>query len=267
LLNHVTQTLAPDEIAVADAGFKIKAFQSARIRRYVVRLAKNFTACRNRPAPYKGRGRFPVYGEIVRPLARTYKDKRLDATPPDSEETWIFEGRLIRAEIWTDLVLPGVKPGPDAQTFNVVAIYDPRYAEPLLLASPIELAARSLSGLYRDRWPVEQLPLAAKQMIGAHRQFVFARESCQRLPELALLAGSILTYLAATLPAIPTGFWDRCPAPTPGRLRRALMGVDFPKSYPLPGRIREKASVTGHLLKGILAHRRTTDVQKHENAA
>ena len=49
---------------------------------------------------------------------------------------------------------------------------------------------------------IEQLPLAAKQMIGAHRQFVSASESCQRLPELALLAGSILTYLAATLAAI-----------------------------------------------------------------
>jgi len=55
------------------------------------------------------------------------------------------------------------------------------------------------------------VPLAAKQMIGLHRQFVFAPESCQRLPELALLAGNILTYLAAVLPPMPTDFWDQHP--------------------------------------------------------
>ena len=39
---------------------------------------------------------------------------------------------------------------------------------------------------------MEQVPLAAKQMIGAHRAFVFGGESRSRLPELALLAGNIL---------------------------------------------------------------------------
>jgi len=92
-------------------------------------------------------------------------------------------------------------------------------------------------------------------MLGAHRQFVSAPDSCQRLPELTLLAGSILTYFAATHPAIPTGFWDRNPKPTPGRLRRTLAALPFPKTYPLPARFRKKASVTAHLLKGILARR------------
>jgi hypothetical protein len=50
------------------------------------------------------------------------------------------------------------------------------------------------------------LPLISKHMVGAQRQFVSAEESCYRLPELSLLAGSILTFLAATLPPIPTGF-------------------------------------------------------------
>jgi hypothetical protein len=35
-------------------------------------------------------------------------------------------------------------------------------------------------------------------MVGAHRQFVHNPESVQRLPELALLAGSILSFLTAT---------------------------------------------------------------------
>jgi len=92
--------------------------------------------------------------------------------------------------------------------------------------------------------------------LGAGRQFVFASESQQRLPELALLAGSMVTYLAATLPATPTGFGDRQPKPTPGRLRRVLARTPFPKSFPLPERIRKKASVADHLPKGILGHRR-----------
>ena len=126
------------------------------------------------------------------------------------------------------------------------------------LPGPVFTAGgKALRGLYRDRWPVEQVPSAGKQMLGGARQFVFAPESCQRLPELNLLAGAIVTYLAATLPAVPTGFWDRNPKPTPGRLRRLLARVNFPKSYPLPERIRKKDSVCDHLPKGILGHRRT----------
>ena len=55
----------------------------------------------------------------------------------------------------------------------------------------------------------------AKQMLGAARQCVFAEASRLRLPELALLAGSLLAYIAATQPAVPTGFWDRTPRSPP----------------------------------------------------
>jgi hypothetical protein len=53
----------------------------------------------------------------------------------------------------------------------------------------------------------------------------------------------MVTYLAATLPATPTGFGDRQPQPMPGRLRRVLARTPFLKSFPLPERIRKKASV------------------------
>ena len=138
----------------------------------------------------------------------------------------------------------------DSPTFRLIVIHDPRWTEPLVLASTLPVAARTLRDLYLDRWPVEQLPLAAKQMLGAARAFVSAPETCQRLPEVALLAGSILTYLAATLPAFPTGSWDRRPRPTPGRLRRLLARTLFPTAFRLPDRIRQKASVTAHLPKG-----------------
>ena len=255
LLRWVKRHLAAEDVALMDAGVKLADVQAAGVERYVLRLATNFTARRNYPAPYSGKGRIPIYGERIRPLKRSYKGKTIAASIPDRVETWTENGVTMRAEIWEDVILPGVVPGPDAKTFRVYAIYDPAYATPWLLATTLNLKAATVKAMYRDRWPVEQIPLAAKQMVGAHRQFVHADESIQRLPELALLAGSILSYLAATSPLAPTGFWDRQPKRTPGRFRRMLMGKPFPQSYPLPGQIRKKASVTSHLPKGILAHR------------
>ena len=211
---------------------------------------------RLQPLPYGGKGRRPVYGEKIRPLERSYKGKTIAASSPDRVETWTEDGVERRAEIWEDLILPGVIPDPGAKTFRVYAIYDPAYTTPWLLATPLDLKAATVKAMYQDRWPVEQIPLSAKQMVGAHRQFVHADESIQRLPQLALLAGSILSYLAATAPLAPTGFWDRQPKRTPGRFRRMLRGMPFPQSYPLPSQLRKKMSVTRHLPKGILAHRR-----------
>lgn len=257
LLQEIESSLAHDDMPAFDAGFRIRHLQEAKLPRWLVRLPKNFTARRNTPVPYKGRGPKPEYGTRVRPLARTYKGKHIDATLPDRVESWQEEGIEFRAEFWDHLVLPDTKATPDAANFHVAAIYDSRFKHPWLLASPISLTGPAWYGLYRDRWPIEQVPLVAKPLLGSQRQFVFAEESCYRLPELTLLAASIQTYLAATLPAVPTGFWDRDPRPTAGRLRRVLAQAPFPEEYPLPDRIRKKASVTEHLPKGVLAHRRT----------
>jgi hypothetical protein len=186
-------------------------------------------------------------------LPRKHKGKTLEATAPDETYTWIENGSELRAEIWRDLVLNKIEPDENNKTFDVYAIYDPDFDKPWLLAIPLKLKSESVRAIYKDRWPVEQIPLSAKQMVGSHRQFVHNPESVQRLPELALLAGSILSFLAATIPAIPTGFWDRKPKRTPGRLRRALIGKPFPKDAVLPSQLREKKSVTAHLPKGNLA--------------
>jgi hypothetical protein len=66
-------------------------------------------------------------------------------------------------------VLPDVEPDPHNATFQVIAIYDPRYCEPWLLATDLPLEPETAKALYHDRWPVEQIPLAAKHMVGAHR--------------------------------------------------------------------------------------------------
>jgi hypothetical protein len=197
-------------------------------------------------------------GTLVRPLPRTYKNHTIAATPPDRHETWQVGARptplRLRAEFWDGLVLADAPPG--APTFSTVVIHDPRFDEPLLLNTALPLTGAHLQAFYLDRWPVEGLPLTAKQMLGAARQFVFAPESRQRLPELALVAGALLMYIAATQPAIPTGFWDRAPKPTSGRLRRVLTQVHCADFVGLPEQLRKKQSLTAHLPKGVLGHRR-----------
>jgi hypothetical protein len=254
LLQAAVTGLAARDALVLDAGFGVRQLQASGATRYVVREAKNGTARRAQPPAYPGRGRPATRGELVRPLARTYRGRAIPATAPDRVTTWQEDEAVIRAEAWDELVRPDAAAG--APTFRIVAIHDPRWTEPLLLASPLAVSARALRDLYLDRWPVEQVPLAAKQMLGAGRQFVSAPETCQRLPELALLAGAILTYAAATQPAVPAGFWDRRPRPTPGRLRRVLGPAGFPSDFPFPARIREKAAVTAHLPKGFWGQRR-----------
>ena len=253
ILKNVRKTLAPDEIVVVDAGVKVRDLQKAGVERYVVRLATNFTACRNVLPDYGGLGRKPIYGELIRPLPRQHKEKILPASAPDETQSWNENGHTIRAEVWRNLVLPDCAPNAHNPTFDVYAIYDPRFDTPWLLATPVVLKPVSVRAIYKDRWPVEQIPLSAKQMVGAHRQFVHAEETIQRLPELALMAGSMLSFLAATMPATPTGFWDRKPKRTPGRFRRTLAGQAFPKVANLSRRLRKKNSVTAHLPVGYLA--------------
>ena len=109
-----------------------------------------------------------------------------------------------------------------------------------MLGTNLTASPATIFQLYLDRWPVEEVPLVCKQLLGLQRQFVFADLARFRLPELGLIAANILAHLAAELPAQPTGFWDRQPRRTPGRLRRVLGQAGFPNAYPLAGRIREK---------------------------
>jgi len=254
LLEAVVDRLAADEVAVTDREFTVALLVAAGVKAWVTRLRKNFTARRAHPPAYRGRGPRPRRGKLVRPLARRYGQRALPATAPDQEIHWTEAGRQVRAAQWFDLVLTAAAPG--SPTFTVTAIHDPAYTEPLLVATPLALAPQDLRGLYRDRWPVEQLPLAAKQMLGAARQFVHAQETCQRFPELALIAGAVLTYAAATSPAVPTGAWDRQPRRTPGRLRRVLAQANIPDDFPWPDRLRVKKAVTDHLPKGFWGQRR-----------
>ena len=253
LLPRVAEGLKSDEIAVIDAGVKIGAVQEAKITRYVLKLAQNVTARRNFLPEPGARGRKPEYGVIVRPLERTRKTKVLKASSPDETAKLTKNGREIQVEIWRGMVRTDQKPNPKNEAFDIYVFHDPKFKTPWVLATPIKLKPESVHDIYSDRWPVEQIPLSSKQMLGAHRQFVHNPECVQRLPEITLLAGSILSFLAASFLPVPTGFWDKNPKRTPGRFRRQLMGKPFPRVAELPRRFREKLSFTGHLIKGYLA--------------
>ena len=265
LLQEVATEVTARQVMVVDAGFGIAELQAAAPKgfptHYVVRMASNATAQRNTLPPYTGRGRPPKYGETVRPLARTWRTRQIEATAADHQSCFEQDGRTIQVSIWHNLLLPKTPPSADTgnleRCFSFYLFHDPLYKQPLLLATNLNhVQPETVFHIYRDRWTVEQPPLAAKQMVGLHRHFVSAPDSCFRLPELSLVAGSLLTYLAAVLPPVPSGFWDRAPQPTPGRLRRLLAQENFQSLAVETGQLRKKNSVTAHLPKGIDAHRR-----------
>ena len=253
-IQRAKQLLKPGQAAIFDAGFSPEELLEAEVGDFVVRGATNFTARRNYLPAYKGIGAPPKYGEIVRPLARTYKDKEIATTPCDDTARWKVGQRWLKASIWNHLVPKGNKPG--GKSLRCIVIVDPKYKHPLVLVTTLALTAYAVWCLYYDHWPIEQIPLCAKQMLGAVRSFVFAKESRVRLPVIALLAGSLLSYVAASSPVVATGFWDRCARATCGRLRRVLSGLHFRDLAAPAGQIRKKESVTGHLPKGVLGHRR-----------
>lgn len=256
VLKEVALRQEADEMAVFDAGFSIALLEDADIKTALVRLPQNITFRRNKIPPYCGKGRPQVYGALVRPLPRTYKGTTIEGSPADTTSQIEVAGRTVEVRCWQGLVRSDRKASQDNPTWNIYCLDDPLYDKPLLLACSVSLSPASALAIYQDRWPVEVLPLTSKQILGAHRHFVFNRESCFRLPELTLIVGGMLVYLAATMPAIPTGFWDRNPKPTSGRLRRWLAKLSFwdlPWSDP---QLRKKEAVTDHLPKGAAGHRR-----------
>jgi len=257
ILKQSAATTESDEVTVIDAGFSLSDLQDAGVENFVIRMASDCTARKNKLPKYSGKGAPHKYGELIRPLARTYKDKQIDATEPDATTTFEYEERTITCHVWQELVTSSTQPSDKNRTFFIYVFKDPHYKNPMILATDMIEQSESIYLFYKERWPVEHPPLVAKQTIGLHRQFVFADASCFRLPELALLTGNIMAHVAAQLPPIATGFWDRRPQATPGRLRRELAQADFPEVQRFFPQLRKKNSIFTHLPFGIDAHRRT----------
>jgi hypothetical protein len=229
----------------------------------VLRRPKNVTLRRAQAPVYAGRGRPPTRGELVRPLPRTYKGRPIPASAPDATWAWQDLRRdgsacVIEAQLWHEVVLPAQSHWTLADhklmahtVWTVVVIAHPDYEEPMVVLMNVALNAQQAYRVATSRWGIEQPPLVAKQLLGLHRQFVWAPDMRFRWPELSLIAAGLLTYVAATVPnPTPTGWWDRQPKPTAGRLRRQLSKVDW-RQVPLADQLRKKRSVTRHLPKGF----------------
>ncbi|NJM40108.1 MAG: hypothetical protein HC853_04750 [Anaerolineae bacterium] len=261
LIEAAASEISQDDVVTADRKFSpIKLLENG-CKAIVIRRPKNMTLRRSEVAAYKGRGRKPTQGEVVRPFARTYKNNVLPATRPDETQTWteMHNGQAVTvtANIWRGVLPMPQKDWTDEQRTLVkqtawitVVAHHPGFKEPLVILMTVDFTAQQARQVVRGRWGIEQPPLIAKQLLGGHRQFVHHPQMCFRLPELIFVAGAALTYLAATSDPISTGWWDKSPKPTAGRLRRELSKVALSDLQP-PDQLRKKNSTTLHLPKGF----------------
>lgn len=256
LIAAIARQQKDDELYLFDPEFTLSELFAAGVQHFLCRQAKNCVARRNLLPPAKPNGRPPEYGAYVRPRMRTYDRKVIPATPADESFTCDEQERTLTIHLWHNLVPTAQKVDATSATFTLALIEDPKFKEPWLLASSLPLSRTAWQGVYRLRWTVERPPLIAKSLLGAQRQFLHSTDAGSRFFALALLAACMLAYFAAILPPLPTGFWDRKPKASAGRLRRFLRSTTFPLTFPLPERLRLKPSPTAHLLKGIFAHRR-----------
>ena len=270
LYKQVATNLDEDELAVFDAGFKLAEAAQADIRRCLIRLSKNCTFGKTAgriPERTSVKGRTPTQykAEIARPLARRHGGKMLPATRADEICMMTDEsGREIEVHIWHKLYFleRHLSDVTDKRRMHelrhmplkVMAIYDPDYDDPLLVGTPLlSLEPEAAYKIYVTRWPVEGVPQTGKYILsgGTGTHYVHHPTAMQRLPVLSLIFGSLLKYVAATLPPFRTGFWDRLLKPTYGRLLRYLKKVGIPLSEQL----FKKGSVTTHLPVGYEAIR------------
>jgi hypothetical protein len=196
LARAASTLVSEQDLITADRGFSPIMLLSAGHPHVVVRRPQNLTMRRADPPAYAGRGRKPVQGEIVRPLARRRKDKLIPATLPDAEQDWevVEHGHTLQlsAQLWLNLRLPPQTNWTQAQrhlgqrtTWTVMVIHHPAFDQPLVVLLNLDLDPPQAYQVVRGRWGVEQPPLGAKQLLGAHRQFVYAPDMRFRLPELS----------------------------------------------------------------------------------
>jgi hypothetical protein len=236
-LQEAIRLMSVNEVLIHDGGVTMAEIHKAKVPRFLIRLGTNCTARRNYLPTYKGRGAYPKKGELVRPLARVFKGKQLPATPPDSTVTFWFGERLVIAQGWLQVMRADLKVADPHQLYDIWVIDDPLYEGVLVLGTnlPASVTPQSLYRLYLDRWPVEQIPLVAKSLLGCHRQFVYAPTSCWRLGELAFFVGNLLTWLAATGSAFPSGYWDRHPKKRPVDSEGSWQALIFQKNRSFQG--------------------------------
>ena len=232
--------LAPDEAAVVDRGFTLG--QTARGRGPA--LGQPCAAQLYRPA----QPRCPrIVAGGVAPAGALWSARwpaHAKGTPwppphPIALKPCSSPGAPSRPIFGVSCACP--RPRPPPLTFQCLVVRDPAYAEPWVLATNLPLAAADVLAFYHARWPVEQVPLTAKQLLGAQRQFVFADAARQRLPELALVRRQPVHVLGRHPPGPAHWFLGSHPASH----RRALPAGARPTRYFKDGALAQATSQKG----------------------
>jgi hypothetical protein len=262
---QVGKKLTETDLALFDAGFSLVDAVRHGVNNCVVRLAKNCTFGKTAgkiPPRTSNKGPTPSrhQAEVMRPLARKHGDNLLPASKPTRTHTIVDEaGVEIEVKVWSRVYflerhLDRVEDTKHKRKLRhiplqIVAVHHPDFKDPLLLGTPVlELTAASMQAIYPERWPIEGIPQTGKYILsgGGGRHYVHHPTAITRLPALTMIFGSLFKYLAAILPPIRSGFWDRAVKPTYGRLLKYLKKVGLP----LSSQLSKKASVTAHLPPG-----------------
>lgn len=258
LLASAVENQQAHELTLTDREFLPSLLLAAGCQGFLTRGRSNLTGSRGEIPPYSGTGRPPTRRpELVRPLPGKWKEKVLPATPPDEVQVFEKHKRTIRAEIYTNVfvresagqaledtltaeALHRVRNTP----LNLIVIYDPAYQTPAIYVTDVlTLQPADIYTMYPCRWPIELIPQTGKTLLGGGTTFVHSQTSSARLPCLLMMMAVLLNVGAACLPPLPTGYWDRKPTGTPGRLAKHLMKVGMPP----PSQLSKKNSKTSHL--------------------
>jgi hypothetical protein len=229
LARQTARVLSEHDVSTADRGFSPIVLLNAGHQHLVLRRPKNLTLRRADLPEY--RGRKPTRGALVRPLARSHNGTRIPASPPDAELTWeqTEAGRThsMQAQIWLRVMLPAQKGWTQSEralsarsVWTVLVIQHPDFDTPWVILLNVDLTPPQAYQVVRGRWGVEQPqpPLVAQQLLGAHRQFVYAPDMRFRLPELSLLAAGRYAWSTSQPPR------RRCP-PAGATVSRAARPV------------------------------------------
>jgi len=267
IYEEIVRCTTNKDIVVCDAGFSLADAISVGVINPVIRLATNktFGATQGKiPERRSNRGKAPTKhkAEIVRPLARKHKDHLIEATPPSyTTEFTNNDECIIKIEVWENVYFleshldnlnEECKEKLRSIPLVVIAVYHPDYENPILLGTPMqEITPENLYRTYTNRWPIEGIPQVGKRILsgGGGRHFTHCRNSNFRIPVFSMLVGVILKVMAAHSPPVSTGFWDKKPKPTFGRLLKQLKKVGIQLST----KLFKKKSQTKHLPIGFEA--------------
>ena len=154
------------------------------------------------------------------------------------DEQFTYQGRTITVRGWRDVVRSDQKVVTDQATFTIWVYADPLYQAPFVL-DPTDGQPGDHLPTDLDRWPVEEVPLVCKQLLGLQASSCLPTGRGSGSPNWA------------SLPPTSWRIWRRSYPPSPRLLGSPTAAhalplavcvgqAGFPNAYPLAGRIREK---------------------------